>query len=418
MYSSRILLNQTQIEAINWKNYGRNETGLCDLSRNDLLISISALKDLFHLENLDQEPRYTREGIRYGKAFYNALKTKILDSLPGGTDSRDNLMVSPQHAVAVKNGQIRLYPTMAGSYRDNEIGELDRYAVSLLKLGEPVLLYCTDKSGLWCFIRTAQVYGWVFRDFLALEPDEIRWQQYCNNREYAVTADSRKKLNYIDFNGRRQIQTLWMGTRLPLYDVTEQNLLLGIPARDKRGNLVFQQILTKRDGGLIPGTMPMSAQNIISQAKKMLGEPYGWGGSGFRRDCTSFAADVYAVFGLLLPRNSSEQLQMYGIEHSPMETGTKKEFLAALTLGSLLYCEGHVMLYLGEEAGQMQILHNTYAIGIPANDRLIPHKIRRVVQGTLSQHRVGGETFFDAVNAIWAPDHQKRFLLCGWSSDE
>ena len=76
------------------------------------------------------------------------------------------------------------------------------------------------------------------------------------------------------------------------------------------------------------------------------------------------------------------------------------------------------MLYLGEEAGQMQMLHNTYAIGIPANDRLIPHKIRRVVQGTLSQHRVGGETFFDAVNAIWAPDHQKRFLLCGWSSDE
>ena len=112
MYSSRILLNQTQIEAINWKNYGRNETGLCDLSRNDLLISISALKDLFHLENLDQEPRYTREGIRYGKAFYNALKMKILDSLPGGTDSRDNLIISPQYAVAVKNGQIRLYPTM------------------------------------------------------------------------------------------------------------------------------------------------------------------------------------------------------------------------------------------------------------------------------------------------------------------
>ena len=104
MYSSQILLNQTQIETINWKNYGRKETGLCDLSKHDSFLSMSALRDLFHLENLDQEPRYTREGIKYGKAFYNALKSKILDSLPDGTDSRDNLMVFPQHAVAVKNG--------------------------------------------------------------------------------------------------------------------------------------------------------------------------------------------------------------------------------------------------------------------------------------------------------------------------
>lgn len=409
MYSSRILLNQTQIETINWKNYARKETGLCDLSRNDVLISIAALKDLFLLENLDQEPRYTREGTRYGKAFYDALKSKIHDSLPGESDSRDHLMISAQHAVAVKNGLIRAYPTMAGSYRDNEIGELDRFAVSILKLGEPVLLYCTDSSGLWCFVRTTQICGWVLRDILALEPDEIRWQQYCNNREYVLVADSRKKLDYIDLNGIRRLQILWMGTRLPLYDATEKNLLLGIPSRDKYGNLVFQQILTKRDGGLIPGTMPMSAQNIISQAKKMLGEPYGWGGSAFRRDCTSYVADVYAVFGLLLPRNSGEQLRMYGVERCPKETGMKREFLIRLIPGSLLYCKGHVMLYLGEEAGQMQMLHNAYAIGLPAKDRVFPHKLRRVVQGNLSQYRVTGETFFESIEAVWAPNHQNVF---------
>ena len=102
---------------------------------------------------------------------------------------------------------------------------------------------------------------------------------------------------------------------------------------------------------------------------------------------------------------------MHGIERCPKEKTKKEAFLSCLMPGSILYCPGHAMLYLGKDSGQMQMLHSTYAIGLPAKERLILHKIRRVVQGTLSQHRVTGETFFDAVEAVWAPDHQKDFLL-------
>lgn len=404
MYSSRIVLNQNQIEAINWRNLQKKETGLAELTDIEMTIASKQVEMKFGLEKLCQEPRYNRHGICYGEAFYNSLTRKICASLPSGT-------ITLQRAVAVQNGLIRAYPTMAGSYREHEIGELDRFAVSILKLGEPVLLYCTDSTGLWCFVQATQLCGWVLRDILALEPDEYRWQQYCCNCEYAIVADSRRRIDYTDANGIHRVQTLWMGTRLPLYDAAPDVFLLGIPIKDKQGNLAVMQIRTKRDGGLIPGNMPLSAQNIISQAKKMLGEPYGWGGAEFRRDCTSLVADVYAVFGFTLPRNSREQMKMHGIEHCPKEKTKKEAFLSCLMPGSILYCPGHAMLYLGKDSGQMQMLHSTYAIGLPAKERLILHKIRRVVQGTLSQHRVTGETFFDAVEAVWAPDHQKDFLL-------
>ena len=414
MQSSRIILSQTQIDAINWKNFARPETGLCDLAEQELIVSISELRELFQLDNLGQELRYTKDGVQHSDGFYNALKRKINDSLPGKTNSFSASMTSPQRAVAIQNGLIRAYPTMAGSYRENEIGELDRFAVSVLKLGEPVLIYCTDTSGLWCFVRAAQIYGWVFRDLLAMEPDERRWEQYCTSREYAVVTDSRKKLDYTDYNGRHRVQTLFMGTRLPLYDAAQKAILIGLPVKDKRGNLAIQQVLTARDGSLIPGNMPMSAQNIISQAKKMLGEPYGWGGTGFHRDCTSLVTDVYAVFGLVLPRNSRDQMKMHGIEPCPQEEAQKRVFLSKLPPGSLLYAPGHAMLYLGVDAGQMQMLHSVYAISLPAKDRLISHKIRRVVQGDLLQYRVSGETYFDAMEAVWVPDHQKHFLSRGW----
>lgn len=405
MFSSRIVLNQQQIEAINWRNLQRIETELTDLLEEEMEVSPEQLQMMFNLDKLAQEPRYSKDGILYEKTFYEALKQQINASVPDD-------MQSVQCAVAVQNALIRAWPTMAGSYRIDEIGELDRFAVSVLKLGEPVRIYCQDISGVWSYIQNTQVCGWVLTDSLALEPDAYRWQQYCSSRDQVVVADSRRTLEYIDFHGIRQKQMLMMGTRLPLYDATRDTFLIGLPIRDKRGNLATLQVMIPRDGSLVPGWMPVSAQNIISQAKKMLGEPYGWGGSEFHRDCTSLVSDVYAVFGLQFPRNSRQQMQMFGIEECPADAGQKYQFIGGLMPGSVLYFPGHAMLYLGQTKRELEILHSVYAIGLPDKEKLVPHKIRRVVQGHLHQQRVSGETLFDALKAVWVPDHQKLFLDC------
>ena len=402
MLSSRILLNQQQIETINWKNL-KPETNLIDLLQEEMEVSQEQLKSLFQLDQLEREQRYTKDGFIYDAAFYSLLKKRMVDGLP-------NERRQVQYAVAVQNTQMRAYPTMASSYRFDEIGELDRFAVSVLKLGEPVLLYCQDFSKRWCYVRSMQSDGWVLHDTLALEPDFYRWQQYYYNREQLIVADSRRTVQYIDYYGIPREQTLLMGTRLSLYDATYHSFILGLPVKDRFGNLATLQIMIPRDGGLIPGWMPLSSQNIISQAEKMLGEPYGWGGSGFYRDCTSLIGDVYSVFGLCIPRNSRQQMQMFGIEQCPENSEQKCQLIRSLLPGSILYFPGHAMLYLGQSDTKLEILHSVYAIGLQAKERLIPHKIRRVVRGTLNQMRVNGETFLDAITAIWRPDRQKEFL--------
>ena len=403
MTLSRIELNQNQIEKINWQNLRRAETGLANLLELEPEIEPEPLQALLQAEQLQQEPRYDAQGILYPDDFYEALRQRM--------HIEDIIESQPLRcAVSIDNALLRLYPTMAASYRHADVDELDRYAVSVLKLGEPVLLYWQDTSATWSFVRTVQGFGWVEQEYLAMEPDAYRWQQYCNDREKLVVADNRRQLDYVDFHGHAQTKTLLMGTRLPLYDATRNTLLVGLPIKDRSGNLAVLQLLMQRDGGLVPGNLPLSAQNILSQAKKMLGEPYGWGGTSFYRDCTMLITDVFSVFGLQFPRNSRQQMQMFGLERCPQSREQKQVFLQQLMPGSVLYFPGHAMLYLGEQAGKLQILHAVYALGLPEKEHIIPHKLRRVVQGNLMQQRVNGEYLLDAVRAVWVPNHQKQFL--------
>lgn len=403
MYSRRILLTQSQIAAINRENIQRPGTGLALFPTMEEVIAPELVQQLLLTEPFPQEARYDKQGNRYSAGFYKALQQRMWAAVP-----TDATMI--RHAVLIDNSFLRCFPTMAGNYRLEELGELDRFAVTLLKLGEPVLVVCQDGSGVWSLVQSRQCCGWMLTAHLAWEDNLLRWEQYCNEREQVCVIDSRRELDYIDFQGCQQIQLLLMGTRLPLYDVTASSFVVGLPKRDKKGNLAILQTLLHRDGGFLPGSLPFCVQNIVSQGKKMLGEPYGWGGTGYYRDCTSFIADLFSVFGLQFPRNSSQQMQMFGIEVCDDQREAKRQYIATLPAGSILYFPGHAMLYLGREGAQLEILHSVYAIGLPALAQVIPHKIRRVVQGHLHQQRVNGELLLDAITCCWIPERQKKFL--------
>lgn len=178
-------------------------------------------------------------------------------------------------------------------------------------------------------------------------------------------------------------------------------LSLAFPFGIARGNLAILQTMVQRDGGFIPGPLPLSAQNIISQAKKTLGEPYGWGGSGYYRDCSSLIGDVFSVFGLLFPRNSREQMQMVGTDSCP--ASEIKICLYSISPAAVYYIFPVMpcCIWAGGEIRQnfaQRICHRS-----ACQQEVIPHKIKRVVQGNLQQRRVNGEQLLDAVTACWIP---------------
>lgn len=64
--------------------------------------------------------------------------------------------------------------------------------------------------------------------------------------------------------------------------------------------LPFDEWLDSRD---------LSAQNILNDAKKMMGLPYLWGGTSVKGvDCSGFTKTAYYSNGLIIPRDASQQV--------------------------------------------------------------------------------------------------------------
>lgn len=75
--------------------------------------------------------------------------------------------------------------------------------------------------------------------------------------------------------------------------------------------------------------------------------------------------DLYAPFGIWLPRNSSEQAKtgrVISLEHLTPEQ--KKEVIIeeGVPFETLLHKPGHILLYLGVYKGEIAVLHNAWGV--------------------------------------------------------
>jgi hypothetical protein len=98
---------------------------------------------------------------------------------------------------------------------------------------------------------------------------------------------------------------------------------------------------------------------------------YGWGGMYGQRDCSSMLRDMYAPFGIWLPRNSSQQAKVGKIIN--LENLTDDEKIAiiknqAVPFQTLLYKEGHIVLYVGTFENEIVVFHNTWGIKTKKDD--------------------------------------------------
>jgi len=99
--------------------------------------------------------------------------------------------------------------------------------------------------------------------------------------------------------------------------------------------------------------------------KLMLKSHYSWGGLYEERDCSSTLRDLYAPFGIWLPRNSSEQSKIgkvISLKNLSIEEKKKTIIDKAIPFETLLYKKGHILLYLGVYKGEITVLHNVWGI--------------------------------------------------------
>jgi len=208
-----------------------------------------------------------------------------------------------------------------------------------------------------------------------------------------------------------------MGIRLPLLSSAEVgHLLYGqnpvasyivqLPVRQADGSLGFAPALIPRSADVHEGYLAFTANNILTQAFKFLGERYGWGHDYNGRDCTGFISEVFRSFGLLMPRNSGQQGNgNYGQNVRFGQDTTAADKLRAIEqaqLGDLLYFPGHVALYLGMVDKQPFVIHDVNSLLYPtAQGQLYRGKLNAVVVTPLLPLYANAEqSYLDALYAI------------------
>lgn len=260
--------------------------------------------------------------------------------------------------ITVKTAHLRRLPTAMPFFlyprRAGEGFPFDYLQNSVLWVGTPVGITHRSKDGAWVYVETSLVCGWLPVDDVAAVSEAFMayWQGAplaVVIRDTVVLADRSAGRDAV--SGVPLPAVAHIGTVLPLDPEMggRANPVVLFPARDASGNaLVRRASLSPEDAA--PKPLPLTPRVIAAVGNGMMGQPYGWGGMFGNRDCSSAMHDLFAPFGIWLPRNSQAQgalgtqLTVTGLSSEEKEARILAE---GVPFFSLVRMRGHVGLYLG-----------------------------------------------------------------------
>jgi hypothetical protein len=262
-----------------------------------------------------------------------------------------------QPAVTVTHASIRVFPThkpvFFGPLHPGRGFPFDMMQNSLVPAGTPVLVTHESKDKLWVLVETEWVAGWVRQQEIAIV-DEAFMADYSAHPLAGFRADQIPVIpEHIPpvFSGR-------VGMALPMKEPASDTGFVTVlaPARTHLGNA---ELLDARvpDHGIQRLPFPATPDNFTDILNALMGQTYGWGGLYENRDCSALIQDVFAGFGLPLPRNSRDQADFGDNISLEGLSGREKQGLIrakGVPLQTLLYMPGHIMLYLGPDPASDQ----------------------------------------------------------------
>lgn len=248
--------------------------------------------------------------------------------------------LSPELRIALKTTQIYCAPTPRAFYTPSLDLRFNRNHCSSVHPQEPLHVLAPWTNGM-LLVRTRYGYGWIEGDSTLSPP---------------VPAEHVAAVVHGPFVDTPQARTL-AGVSLPA------NTLLPVVGEG-------QALLAQADGvkavasaGLRSTVRPLTRRALIEEAFKYLDNRYGWGGVDGARDCSRFLMDVFASFGIELPRFSGSQAKAGEFSLDIKDIKDEGERLRIIEAAAkrgvvLLQFPGHVMLYLGKDAnGRPMAIH-------------------------------------------------------------
>jgi len=292
-------------------------------------------------------------------------------------------------AIALRRLDLRLLPTIEPVFRDpaapGEGFPFDMNQNSSVHAGTPLFATHLTADGAWLLVEGPAAAGFVpARDVAFVDPAFLaRWQAL----PLAAVLEESAPLRGAD---GRTLELGRIGMLLPLLDATGSPRLL-LPRDDGAGRAADSEA-TAPPGAAQPLPLPLTQGAMAALIDRMLGRAYGWGGLYGERDCSALLQDLFAPFGVRLPRNSGQQARsgravdlkdLPDAEKQARILAEGKPFLTLLTL------RGHVMLHLGDWDGEPAALHAIWGVRTQGGEAVTPGRlvIGRTVITTLAPGR-------------------------------
>ncbi|WP_290610442.1 SH3 domain-containing protein [Arsukibacterium sp. UBA3155] len=365
--ADQLLLTETQISARNSDTFARQSemTELASLA--DSLTAAALRERIEKASATPAQPRFYADGAVLSAEQWRAYQHNL------NTDGvqADNPI---RFALVVKRTDLRSMPTEDRVHNEQMALDLDRFQETALFPGEAIAVLHRSRDNNWLLVQNYHYTGWVQAKNVALGHRQ-QVLEYAKQQPFLVVTGARVVTSFTPEMPAISQLLLDMGTRLPLlstedtgHNVHGQNphasYIVKLPLRTPDGSLDFTPALIARQQDVSEGYLPYTAANILQQAFKFLGDRYGWGHDYDSRDCTGFIIEIYRSFGLLMPRNSGQQGEgSYGRNVRFSSQSSHADKLAAIRSaqpGDLIYRPGHVMLYLGEDAGEPFVIHSVH----------------------------------------------------------
>ncbi len=283
----------------------------------------------------------------------NAASKEQLDRMEANRNlSAVPQTVIPKTAVVTRRTNLRTLPTEERLYDTTDCNRyFDRLQETELILGTPVLLLHESSDGEFFYIQSYYYRGWAKAADIALT-DEEGYRKFLpdpSTEGITITADTVALTTG---------QTLDMGAVFPLVSSTDDTFVIEIPCRGENGIMYTEAAAISKKHAAY-GPLPYTMRNFITQAFKLLGTDYSWGGCNEGVDCSGFVCAVFRSLGIYLPRNTGEQRSFVGAVTSLVGLEKEKitEILGNTSYPTAIHRSGHVMLYLGTENGRIHVIH-------------------------------------------------------------
>lgn len=378
-----IILNDENIKDLNIR-LAQKELSLCDLEKypqkidkqyliNKINSAFTIVDDYNYLDN----------------DLINDNDKKILRDELNINNINDDI----KYGVVLRRSNIRTIPTNQGLYESLLSKKFDYLQETVVDPSTAVIVLHISKNNKFYYIQTSDYTGWVSSSNIALATKED-WLKYLKPQEFMIVTDNKK---VIPFNGEMLIYQ--MGAKIPIIKKNGNDKFL-MPYNGNKG-LEYYYLNINNSIGLNKGYLSYTTNNIVKQSYKMLGDVYGWGGLENSVDCSSFVQNIYKTVGIILPRNADQQENSLLVhDYSKMSSVAKKNDINKLTKGSLLFMDGHVMIYLGSIDNEPYIIHALGSYSIKQDDnsmKKIP--ILKVVVSDLNLQRYSGKSFLASLTS-------------------